>query len=54
MTIPEEDRVYIDESGNNEYLQREYARAGIGSQIYGATSGLKFARESFIATKVQS
>jgi len=54
MTIPEEDRVYVDESGINEYLQREYARADIGSQIYGATSGLKFARESFIAAKVQS
>lgn len=46
-----EDRIYVDESGINKHLRREYARSIRGSPVYGATSGLKFARESFIAAK---
>jgi len=52
--IPKRDRVYIDESGVNQYLQREYARAPRGVKIYGAMSGKRYARESFIAAKVES
>jgi len=52
--IPEKNRVYIDESGVDKYLQREYARAPRGVQIYGAISGKRYARESFIAAKVES
>ena len=51
--IPEENRVYIDESGVDKYLQREYARAPRGSQIFEAISGKRYARESFIAAKVE-
>lgn len=52
--IPEKNRVYIDESGVDKYLQRERARAPRGTQIYGAISGKRYARESFIAAKVES
>jgi transposase len=52
--IPEKNRVYIDESGVDKYLQREYARAPRGVQIFGAISGKRYARESFIAAKVES
>lgn len=52
--IPEKNRVYIDESGINKYLQREYARAPRGVAIFGAVSGKKYARESFMAAKVES
>lgn len=52
--IPEKNRVYIDESGVDKYLQREHARASRGTQIFGAISGKRYARESFIAAKVES
>ena len=52
--IAELDRVYVDESGINKYLQREHARAKAGTPVYGVTSGLRYARESFIAAKLQS
>jgi len=52
--IPENNRVYVDESGINKYLYRERARSDRGSQVYGATSGLRYARESFIAAKIES
>lgn len=51
--IAELDRVYVDESGINKYLQREHARAKAGTPVYGATSGPRYARESFIAAKLQ-
>jgi transposase len=35
-------------------LQREYARAPRGVQIFGGISGKRYARESFIAAKVES
>ena len=53
-TIPKEDRVYVDESGINKYFTREYGRAIKGKQIFGAISGLRYARESFIAAKIES
>jgi transposase len=52
--IAELDRVYVGESGLNKYLQREHARAKAGTPVYGATSGQRYARESFIAAKLQS
>lgn len=52
--IPEENRVYVDESGINEYLQRQNARAARGEKIYGATSGNRYSRESFVAVKNQA
>lgn len=47
-------RVYIDESGINEYLQRDRGRGPYGESIKGESSGKRFSRESFIAGKVQS
>ena len=49
--IPKKDRVYLDESGINKYLSREHARASRGAQVYGAISGIRYARESFIAAQ---
>jgi transposase len=51
--IPEEKRVYIDESGTNEYLHRENGRALRGEKVYGAVSGNRYHRESFIAAQNQ-
>ncbi|GHU16113.1 transposase [Alphaproteobacteria bacterium] len=47
--IPKEDLVYVDESGINECLVREMARAPRKERVYGETSGKKFARENMIA-----
>ncbi len=52
--IPPENRVYIDESGINEYLDRQHGRALKGKLIYGAVSGHRYQRESFIAAKNES
>lgn len=46
--------MYVDESGINEYLQRKHARAFRGEKIYGAVSGLRHSRESFIAAQNHS
>lgn len=46
-----ENRIYVDESGINKHLHREHVRSPRGTKVYGPTSGLKFARESFIAAK---
>lgn len=47
--IPLDQRVYIDESGINEYLYREYGRDLRGKKIYGEISGKRFARQSVIS-----
>ncbi|MGR3951553.1 MAG: transposase [Chlamydia sp.] len=52
--IPCKDRVYVDEIGMNSAYTREYGRALRGKQIFGAISGFKYARESFIAAKRES
>ena len=52
--IPEHLRVYIDESGINEYLHRDRGRSPYGESVKGESSGKRFSRESFIAGKVQS
>ena len=44
-----EDRIYLDESGINQYLYRDYGRANSGEQVIGEISGKRFARESFIS-----
>lgn len=45
--------MYIDESGINEYLYRQYGRAQKGKKVYGALSGARYHRESFIAAQSQ-
>ena len=47
--IPEEDRIYLDESGINQYIYREYGRAFRGQKVMGEVSGQRFVRESFVA-----
>ena len=47
--IREEKRIYIDQSGINKYLHREHGRASRGEKVYGAVSGDRYHRESFIA-----
>jgi len=44
----------VDESGINEYLQRQKARAIRGEKVYGGVCGSRYSRESFIAAKNQS
>ena len=45
---------YIDESGINKYLYRQYGRAQQGEEVYGAISGRRYHRESFIAAQNKS
>ncbi len=47
--IPLDQRVYIDESGINEYLYREYGRGLRGKKVPGEISGKRFARQSVIS-----
>jgi len=48
-TIPPNQRVYLDESGVNQYLYREYGRGIRGQKIFGEVSGKRFGRQSVIA-----
>lgn len=41
--------VYIDESGIDKFISREYGWALAGHKVIGETSGKRYARESFIA-----
>lgn len=45
--------VYIDEAGIDKFITREYAWGFIGKRVPGEVSGLRYARESFIAGKIQ-
>jgi len=46
--------VFVDETGIDEYLQREYARAPIGKQVISNVYGRKFGRISVIAAWIPS
>lgn len=46
--------VYIDESGIDKFISREYGWGFKGSKIIGEVSGRHYARESFIAGKLQN
>ena len=47
--IPPEKRVYLDESGINEYLHRQHARSVRGTKVFGEISGKRFGRQSIIS-----
>lgn len=47
--IPPENRIYMDESGVDETLQRQYGRALRGEEVSGEISGKKANRISIIA-----
>lgn len=42
-------RIYLDESGINQYLYREYARGARGKKVFGEIPGKRFARQSVIS-----
>jgi transposase len=46
-------RVYLDESGINQYLHREYARGTRGKKVFGEISGKRFDRQSVISALLQ-
>lgn len=46
--------VYIDESGIDKFISREYAWGARGDKIIGEISGKRYARESFIAGELQN
>jgi len=47
--IPVAQRIYLDESGINEYLYRKYARGARGTKVFGEISGKRFARQSVVS-----
>jgi len=49
--IPIKSRYYIDESGINQYLYREYGYALRGVKLYGKIPGKKYERLSMVAAK---
>nr|WP_161499055.1 IS630 family transposase [Legionella pneumophila] len=46
---PSDKLVFIDESGIDKFVSREYAWSKKGHKVIGEVSGKRFARESFIA-----
>ena len=50
--IPEEKITYVDESGIDVYLYREYAYASRGEKVYGKITGRKFQRTNIVAAKL--
>lgn len=50
--IPENEIVYVDETGIDNYLYREYARAPRGKVVYEKISGRKFKRTGIVAAQV--
>jgi transposase len=50
--IPEEDRVYVDESGINEHLEREFGRAPRGVKVEDCKRGRKFHRVNVVAGQI--
>ena len=49
--ISPEDLVFVDESGIDKFLHREYCRALKGRKIIAKVSGKRFARQSLVAAK---
>lgn len=50
--IPKNKIAYIDETGIDNYLCREYARAPRGKLVYGEFQGRKFQRSSIVAAQM--
>ena len=50
--IPEDKRVYVDESGFDSYYCREYARSPRGERVHSFIMGRKFKRTSIVAGKI--
>jgi len=43
--------VYVDESGANEYYDREYGLAPRGEPVYGEISGKRYARTNIVSAQ---
>ncbi len=52
--IEKEKLVFVDESGVDTFVSRQYGRAPRGKKIHGEISGKRFARQSFVAAKAGS
>lgn len=52
--IDREKLVFVDESGVDTFVSRQYGRAPRGKKIHGEISGKRFARQSFVAAKAGS
>lgn len=50
--IPEDKIAYVDETGIDNYLCREYGRAPRGELVYGEFKGRKFQRSGIVAAQV--
>jgi hypothetical protein len=46
---PVDKLVYIDESGIDKFISRDYGWVTKGQKVFGEISGKRYARESFIA-----
>lgn len=46
--IPEEERVYVDETGVNQFLQRERGRAFRGKKVLDVRPGRRFKRQNIV------
>jgi transposase len=49
--VPEAKRYYVNETGINKYLYREYGYAPRGERVYGDVPGKKYERLSLVAAK---
>jgi len=49
--MPKKRLVFVDESGFDEFLYREYARAPRGEKIYEKVSGKRYDRQSILGAK---
>ena len=47
--LPTPNLIYIDESGIDSFISREYGRSPKGNTVLGEKLGRRFARESFVA-----
>lgn len=50
--IPQEKIAYVDETGIDEFLYREYARSFRGTPVYGEVRGRKYQRVGIAAAKM--
>ncbi len=50
---PSEKLVYIDESGIDKFISREYGWGIKGAKVIGKVSGRRYTRESFVAAQHQ-
>jgi len=50
--IPADRIAYVDETGIDEYLHREYGRAKRGKPIYSLVSGRKYKRTGIVAAQI--